>query len=93
MADFVSRCVTYYLQLRSQSKLILHLLIPMIDSNLISNPKHKKKLCIENIVVISEKFMLNKSDIEAEKFFKENFQNSVSAILTRLWDNLHILLN
>lgn len=68
-------------------------MIPMIDSNLITNPKLQKKLSFENIVEMSEKFMLNKLDTEAEAFFKENIQVSLSAIFSRIWDNLHILLN
>lgn len=38
---FISRCVTYYLYLRKNSKIILNLMQLMIDSNLITNPNKK----------------------------------------------------
>ena len=37
--------------------------------------------------------MLHKEDTEAEEFFKENINGSISAILTRVWDNFHIWFN
>ena len=68
-------------------------MISMIDSNLITNPKQGTKLSLENIMTMSEKFMLHKEDTEAEEFFKENINGSISAILTRVWDNFHIWFN
>ena len=41
---FISRCVTYYLYLWKNSKIILNLMYLMIDSNLITNPNKKKIL-------------------------------------------------
>ena len=93
LSDFISRCVTYYLELRKQSNLVFNLLIPMLNSEIITNPRLKKNLSRTNIEEIEQKFLLNKGDSEAESFFKANFQNSVSALLSRLWDNLHLLLH
>ena len=36
---FIEKCVTYYLYLRKNAKVILNLMYLMIDSNLITNPK------------------------------------------------------
>ena len=36
---FIEKCVSYYLYLRKNAKVILNLMYLMIDSNLITNPK------------------------------------------------------
>ena len=65
----------------------------MLDSNLITNPKAAKRLTKENVEEMAAKFMLDKSETEAEKFFTVKIQDSVSAILTRVWDEVHKFLN
>ena len=69
-SDFISRCVSYYLYLRKKSKLILNLMYLMIDANLITNPNKKKKLNELAIKDMSEKLILDKTEDEAEDFFK-----------------------
>lgn len=39
---FIDKCVSYYLYLRKNAKVILNLMYLMIDSNLIINPKKRK---------------------------------------------------
>lgn len=69
-SKFISRCVSYYLYLRKKSKLILNLMYLMIDANLITNPNKKKKLNEQAIKDMSEKLILDKTEDEAEDFFK-----------------------
>lgn len=42
--EFISRCITNFLYLRKNAKIILNLMYLMIDSDLIVNPNKKKKL-------------------------------------------------
>lgn len=88
---FISRCVTYYLYLRKHAKVILNLMHLMIDSNLITNPKKNKKLDIEAVKEMAEKFSLEKDEVEAEEFFKIIINRSVEAVLTNLWDRIHYI--
>lgn len=67
---FISRCVAYYLQVRKNAKLILNLMYLMIDANLITNPNKKKTLNEQAIKDMSEKLILDKTEDEAEDFFK-----------------------
>jgi len=53
---FISRCVTYYLFLRKNAKVILNLMFLMIDSNLITNPNQGKKLNQEGVKDMASKF-------------------------------------
>lgn len=41
---FIDKCVSYYLYLRRNAKVVLNLMYLMIDSDLIINPKKRKKL-------------------------------------------------
>ncbi len=63
----------------------------MIDSNLITNPRKSKKLDIEAVKAMAEKFAFEKDEVEAEEFFKIIIKKSVEAVLTNLWDTFHYI--
>ena len=61
----------------------------MIDSNLITNPRKDKKMNAEDVKMMAEKFLLDKTEVEAEEFFKIIINQSVDSILTNIWDRIH----
>jgi phosphatidylinositol 3-kinase len=87
--DFISRCVTYYLKVRRQAKLILNLMNSMLDSNLIISPKKKLKMSEDKLIQMAEKFRMEEEEIEVEKFFKGIFEESINAMWTKVLDEIH----
>lgn len=87
---FIGKCVNYYLYLRQNAKIILNLMHLMVDSDLVTNPNKDKKMSEVDIKKMAEKFMIEKSDVEAEEFFKLIINQSVDSILTNIWDRIHL---
>ena len=86
---FVSRCVTYYLYLRKHAKVVLNLMLLMVHSNLITNPRKNKTLDVEAIKQMGEKFRLTQSEVDAEEFFKVMINESVDSVFANVWDKIH----
>eukprot|EP01016_Furgasonia_blochmanni_P043321 TRINITY_DN5863_c0_g1_i1.p1 TRINITY_DN5863_c0_g1~~TRINITY_DN5863_c0_g1_i1.p1 ORF type:complete len:294 (-),score=89.51 TRINITY_DN5863_c0_g1_i1:297-1106(-) len=79
---FKTRCVETYHYLRKHAKLLINLLHLMIDSGIEQiTPKALEKL--------AEKFKLNESDEEAEKYFNSLIEESFTALMPVVMDKIH----
>lgn len=88
---FVNLCVTYFLYIRKNAKLILNLLYLTIDSGMIINPNLQTSINMQALSKVAAKFIIQeKSDIKAELYFKRLVSSSLENIIARLHDFLHI---
>lgn len=92
--EFTAKCISYYLYLRKHSKIILNMLYVMLDSDIVINPNKQKKMNIQSLFEISERFQQGKTEVEAEEFFVIVLQQSINTILVNfVVDKIHLLMS
>jgi phosphatidylinositol 3-kinase len=86
---FKTKCVEVFLQLRKHCKLIVNLFYLMIHSNL----SGMQGDAIKVIDKLYDRFSFNQSSEEAEKFFLELINESVSALMPQIMEKIHVWAN
>ena len=84
---FKKKCVEAFLYLRNYQRLILNLFHLMIHAGIkdLSFQEHERLLSS-----MYDKFMPNKSNIEAEKEFLSIIKESVNAMFVKLYEKFHV---
>ncbi|KAL5368049.1 phosphatidylinositol 3-kinase [Cryptosporidium parvum] len=86
---FVDKCCDYYRYIRRKSWLILNVLLLMVDSSikdLNSRPENNYTAILERI---KDKFRLDQSEKEAERYLREIIMTSSNALFPAVVDTLH----
>ena len=86
---FVDKCCDYYRYIRRKSWLISNVLLLMVDSSikdLNSRPENNYIVILERI---KDKFRLDQSEKEAERYLREIIMTSSNALFPAVVDTLH----
>lgn len=87
---FINLCLSYFLYIRENAKLILNLLYLTIDSRMVINPSKNKVIDLDSLLQIAQKFILNEeSSKKAELYFQKLVQESLNNRIGRFYDWAH----